>query len=214
MAYQDNGSPLNASTIGTSNAQAAATLTPTTSSGMIYIQGFTLSSDFASTSNVLTETSVPATIGSITLYTGPGELIEATVTATGSATLTFQDGAGNVIAEVTSAATVGQTIQFNAAFGTSLVANKSASTPAVTVTYTPLNTASGNAATTAILSGVKDGPFYYRFTATTNMGGQMNVSFPDPKGIAAQSRGGAITMTVPAMGTGIAVAIDLYGYQL
>ena len=76
---------------------------------------------------------VPATAGSVTLVTGQGELLSAVVTAAGTANLTFQDAAGNIIAEVVQPGTIGQELPLNASFTTSLVANKTASTPAVTV---------------------------------------------------------------------------------
>jgi len=76
---------------------------------------------------------VPATAGAVTLVTGQGELLSAVVTAAGTTNLTFQDAAGNIIAEVVQPGTVGQELPLNASFTTSLVANKATTTPAVTV---------------------------------------------------------------------------------
>lgn len=83
------------------------------------------------------EVQIPATAGALTVTNQPGVLVSAVVTATGASALTFQDGAGNIIGEVLSSATVGQEISFNNAFFNTLVANKSATTPVVTITYTP-----------------------------------------------------------------------------
>lgn len=101
------------------------------------VRFFSLAPQSSFSGTVPVETQVPATAGSVTIFTGKGQLISAVVTATGTTTLTFQDGAGNIIGEVLSTATVGQEIIFNAGFNVSLVANKSATTPVVTVTYLP-----------------------------------------------------------------------------
>ena len=76
---------------------------------------------------------VPASAGPTTLFTGPGVLQNAVVTAVGTTNLTFQDAAGNVIATVVQPGTVGQELPFSAEFVTSLVANNAATTPVVTV---------------------------------------------------------------------------------
>ena len=73
---------------------------------------------------------VPASAGPTTLMTGGGQLQSFVVTAAGTTNLTFQDAAGNVIATVVQPGTVGQEIQLNADFATSLVANNAATTPA------------------------------------------------------------------------------------
>ncbi len=86
---------------------------------------------------------VPATAGSVTLFTGPGTLTSIVVTTVGATNLTFQDGAGNVIAVVPSTAVVGTVITGNFGFTTSLVANKSATTPVVTAFFTPAYVATG-----------------------------------------------------------------------
>ena len=74
---------------------------------------------------------VPASAGPTTLMTGAGQLQSAVVTAAGTTNLSFQDAAGNVIATVVQPGTVGQEIQFNADFATSLVANNATTTPVV-----------------------------------------------------------------------------------
>lgn len=96
------------------------------------------------------EFSVPATAGSVTVFTGTGELISGYVSATGTTDLEFQDGAGNIIAEVPSTATLDQVFQFNAAFNVSLVANKATTTPVVTITYAPTNAVLASPATFVI----------------------------------------------------------------
>ena len=92
------------------------------------------------------EVNVPATAGNITLFTGTGMLNSALVTAVGTTDLEFLDGAGNVIAEVPSTATLDQSFPINQAFNTSLVAVKATTTPIVTVTYTPTVSSAGTAA--------------------------------------------------------------------
>lgn len=87
----------------------------------------------ASTEESFQEANVPATAGNVTLFTGAGELLSAVVTAAGTTNLNFTDGAGNTIATVVQPGTVGQELQFNASFSTSLVAQKATTTPVVTV---------------------------------------------------------------------------------
>lgn len=81
------------------------------------------------------EVSIPATAGAVTIYTGAGVLISVVCTTGGSAALSFQDAAGAIIASIPSTATVGQIFSLNVPFGTSLVANKSTTTPVVTAAY-------------------------------------------------------------------------------
>jgi hypothetical protein len=88
--------------------------------------------------------SVPATAGNITLFTGEGVINSIVVTTTGAAALNFQDGAGNIIAIVPGGSAAGFDLSGPFGFGTSLVAQKSATTPVVTVNYTP-TFATGNA---------------------------------------------------------------------
>ena len=109
---------------------------------------------------VPTEFSVPATAGNVTIFTGSGMLNSALVTAVGTTDLEFLDGAGNVIAEVPSTATLDQVFQFNEAFNTSLVAVKATTTPVVTVTYTPTNASAGTLAmpATFVIGSKNPGP--------------------------------------------------------
>lgn len=93
---------------------------------------------------------VAAVAGPTTLMTGAGQLQSAVVTVVGTTNLTFQDAAGNVIATVVQPGTVGQEIQFNADFATSLVANNATTTPVVTVSVLK----SGSVATAGTLPSI------------------------------------------------------------
>ena len=99
------------------------------------IRSFSLTSQNISTAP--TEVSVPATAGNITLFTGPGTLQSIEVTTTGASALNFQDGAGNIIATIPGGSAAGFVLSGNFGFQTSLVAQKSATTPVVTASYTP-----------------------------------------------------------------------------
>ena len=91
-----------------------------------------------------TNVNIPATAGALTVYTGSGTLLSAVVTAAGASNLTLQDGAGNIIGIVPSTSVVGAVINFaNAGFATSLIANKSATTPVVTLFYSPTQLSTG-----------------------------------------------------------------------
>lgn len=64
------------------------------------------------------------------------------------------------------------------------------------------------------VTGVVGGPLNYQFTESATVGGLLQIDFPDPKGIVAANRGGAITVTLPAIVSGGAGAVSAYGYQL
>ena len=108
---------------------------PGATSFMLCIRSFCATAQ----ANIITpiETSVPATAGNVTIYTGPGTLETVTVTTTGASALNFQDGAGNIIATIPGGSVAGFTLNGQFGFQTSLVAQKSATTPVVTVEYTP-----------------------------------------------------------------------------
>lgn len=79
---------------------------------------------------------VPQEVGPVTLFAGSGILFSAVVTAAGTSSLTFQDGASNIIGEIPSSAVVGTQISFNnAIFMFALRANTLVTTPEVTVSY-------------------------------------------------------------------------------
>lgn len=99
----------------------------------LYLRSFSIVPQ--NTTNVPTETSVPATAGNVTIVSGAGTLLTVMCTTVGTAALNFQDGAGNIIGIVPASATVGQVFTFNMPFNTSLVAQKTANTPVVTVGY-------------------------------------------------------------------------------
>lgn len=78
---------------------------------------------------------VPATATALVVSATPGFVSGAVVTATGAANLTITDGNGDVLGVVPSTATVGQYFPMNMPAATSITANKSATTPAVTLAY-------------------------------------------------------------------------------
>jgi hypothetical protein len=160
----------------------------------VALGSFTVST--GSTPGAPTEVNVPASVGPTTLFSGAGILQSILVTATGAANLTFQDSSGNIIAEVLSTATVGQPILVNEAFNVSLVANNSATTPVVTVTYAPMAPPE-NYAIFAMGAKNPSQPNLSRFgVSSVNSFGSIATSSPDSNN-ALPSFVGALTQSSP-----------------
>lgn len=142
---------------------------------------------------------VAAVAGPTTLMTGAGQLQSAVVTAAGTVNLTFQDAAGNTIATVVQPGTVGQEIQFNADFATSLIANNTVNTPVVVVSVLK----SGSVATAGTLASLatfavgSKNPTQPKLSTTgTDSFGNLITSSPDNNN-ALQSYVGALTSQAP-----------------
>lgn len=142
---------------------------------------------------------VAAVAGPTTLMTGAGQLQSAVVTAAGTTNLTFQDAAGNVIATVVQPGTVGQEIQFNADFATSLVANNATTTPVVVVSVLKSGSVAtaGTAAIPATFAIGSKNPTQPKLSTTgADSFGGLLTSGPDNNN-ALQSYVGALVVTAP-----------------
>jgi len=147
----------------------------------------------APTGVVYANAAVPATAGNLTIFTGDGELLSATVTTAGTANLTFQDDGGNVIGTVIQPGTVGQYVPLTGGFSTSLVANKTASTPVVTVSYLQNATAGTLATPASFVIGARN-PSQPTLSAT---GATTFSAFGNKDGNQLSSYVGALTQQAP-----------------